>query len=140
MEEVSTFVRDNREALSSNITSLTKVTRLLVKHREALDETMTAAPVALTNLFHTYNPSTGTLDTRANLGENIDSLERDPASTLCSLVTTVDPNGALCDVFVDLLGRSAPGGGKGGAKASSGRVLEIERIDTSLAGILEVDR
>jgi phospholipid/cholesterol/gamma-HCH transport system substrate-binding protein len=147
MEEVSGFVKENREALSGNIKSLTKVTRILVKHRKALDETLTAAPTALSNLFHTYNPSTGTLDTRSNMGENIDSAERDPASTLCSLVTTVDPDGDLCDSFVDVLGRSAPTGkGKGAGKGSeaprptSGQVVVVERIDTTLAGIVEVDR
>ena len=50
-----------------------KVTKVLVKQRAALDETLSVAPTALTNLFHTYNPSTGTLDTRVNLGENIDA-------------------------------------------------------------------
>ena len=146
MEEVSGFVKENREALSGNIKSLTRVTRVLVKNRDALDETLSAAPTALSNLFHTYNPSTGTLDTRANMGEIIDSAERDPASTLCSLVTTIDPNGDLCDTFVDVLGRSAPGKEATGPKAKSasrpdsGRVVVIERIDTTLAGIVEVDR
>lgn len=142
MEQVSGFVRENKDALSRNIKGLVKVTDILVKQRDALDETLSAAPTALANLYHTYNPSTGTLDTRANLGEIADSTVRDPASTLCSLVTTVDPNGDLCDTFVDVLGRSAPGEGapESATGARSSRVVEIERIDTSLAGILEVQR
>lgn len=147
MEQVSGFVRENKDALSSNIKGLVKVTRIMVKQRAALDETLSAAPTALANLYHTYNPSTGTLDTRANMGEIIDSAERDPASTLCSLVTTIDPNGDLCETFVDVLGRSAPGKDAAGkpAKAGAGDVPQrdavvVERIDTSLAGILEVQR
>lgn len=137
MEQVSSFVKENRESLSRNVKGLVKVTDILVKQRDALDETLGTAPVALANLFHTYNPSTGTLDTRANMGENADSAERDPASTLCSLTTTADPNGDLCDQFVEILGRAAP---RAGATERPTGVLEIERIDRSLAGILEVTR
>ena len=94
MKQVSSFVKENREALSSNIKGLVQVTDVLVKQRGALDQTLTYAPVALSNLFHTYNPSTGTLDTSSNLpAANLDALAQDPASTLCSLVTTADPNG-----------------------------------------------
>ena len=110
MEQVSAFVKENRESLSRNIKGLVQVTNILVKQRDALDETLEVAPVALTNLFHTYNPSTGTLDTSANLpGENLTALQNDPASTLCSLVTPADPNGDLCDSLVDIFPRAAPG-------------------------------
>jgi len=137
MKQVSSFVKENREALSSNIKGLVQVTDVLVKQRGALDQTLTYAPVALTNLFHTYNPSTGTLDTSSNLpAANLDALAQDPASTLCSLVTTADPNGDLCDSLVDILGRSAPGKRGATSSATSNRVLEIEHIDTTLAGIV----
>ena len=135
MEQVSSFVKENRERLSSNIRGLVRVSDILVKQRRALDEVLTDAPVALTNLFHTYNPRTGTLDTSSNLpNENLNQLATDPASTLCSLVTPADPNGDLCDQFTGLLGRAAPG-----AKSSAGRghgVVEVEHIDTSLGGIV----
>lgn len=134
MGQVSSFVKENRSALSSNIKGLVKVSRILVKQRDALDETLKSAPVALANLFHTYNPSTGTLDTRANLGENINDLQTSPASVLCSLVTPVDPNAALCEAFDAALPRTAPGGAAGRAG-----VVEIERIDRTLGGILEVE-
>ena len=138
MEEVSTFVAENEEALSSNIKGLVKLTDVLVRQRDALDETLSAAPVALSNLYHTYNPSTGTLDTRSNMGENIDSLERDPATTLCTLTVTADPNGDLCDQFQDILGRAAPRGSA--SQGTSKDVVVIEPVDTTLAGILGVKR
>lgn len=134
MKQVRGFVQENKQALSSNIKGLVSVTDILVKQRAALDETLDAAPIALSNLFHTYNPSTGTLDTRSNFGENIDSAERDPANTLCSLVTTADPNGDLCDQLVNVLGRTAPG------RRSSHRPVVVEPIDRSLGGLVEVDR
>ena len=132
--EVRTFVKDNRQSLSRNIKGLVKVTDILVRQRKALDEVLHVAPTALTNLYHTYNPSSGTLDTRANLGENIDAAISRPADTLCSLVATIDSNGDLCKQFQGALGRTAPGGV--GAALGDGEPVEIEHIDTSLAGIL----
>jgi phospholipid/cholesterol/gamma-HCH transport system substrate-binding protein len=134
-EQVSSFVKENEDALSENIKGLVRLTDIFVRQRAALDETLSAAPAALSNLYHTYNPATGTLDTRANLGDNITALETDPALTLCSFVTPVDANGELCDRFVDALGRAAPGGKKLGKD-----VVVVENIDTSLGGILEVQR
>ena len=134
-EQVSSFVKENEDALSENIKGLVRLTDIFVRQRAALDETLSAAPAALSNLSHTYNPATGTLDTRANLGDNITALETDPALTLCSFVTPVDADGELCDRFVDALGRAAPGRNKLGKD-----VVVVENIDTSLGGILEVQR
>ena len=46
---------------------------VLVKNRNALDETLKDAPVALNNLFLAYDEKVGTLDTRANIGETVTS-------------------------------------------------------------------
>ncbi len=148
VQQVSAFVKENRDSLSRNVAGLAEVTDVLVRQRDALDQTLTNAPAALTNLFHTYNLSTGTLDTRANVGENLSSLQSDPATVLCNLVTTADPSGDLCDSFVSLLGRSAPGGrvsggrerGQRQARPVSRGTVVVERIDPTLAGIVEVDR
>jgi phospholipid/cholesterol/gamma-HCH transport system substrate-binding protein len=138
-EQVSSFVKENEQALSENITGLVKFTDILVKQRDALDETLRAAPTALSNLYHTYNPETGTLDTRSNFGNNIEEIERDPVEALCSLVGPLEDGVGICDQLEEVLGRSAPG-----ARASSGPigkdVVVIENIDTSLGGILEVQR
>ncbi len=138
-EQVSSFVKENEQALSENVEGLVKVTDILVKQRAALDETLSAAPVALANLYHTYNPETGTLDTRANLGENIADLETDPLNTLCQLVAPTVQGEQLCKELEGILGRPAPGAQ--GTQGPIGKdVVVLEPIDTSLAGILEVER
>ena len=63
MTEVRSFVADNKAILSTNIKELNQLSKVLVKNRAALDETLTAAPVALNNLFLAYNETSGTLDT-----------------------------------------------------------------------------
>ena len=142
MEQVSSFVRENEEALSQNVRGLVQVSDVLVKQRAALEETLESAPTALANLYHTYNLRHGTLDTRANMGESFTQIETNPAGFLCSLTTTVDPDEALCEQFVDIFGRPAPGAD--GAKAPrfpEGKgVVEIERVDPTLAGLVEVQR
>ena len=93
LNEVSTFVRDNRAGVKTNVAQLASVTSTVAKQRDALAETLTNAPVAVSNLQNAYNPRTGTLDTRSNM-EQFD----DPALLLCSLVTgpTGTGNTDLC--------------------------------------------
>ncbi len=133
--EVSSFVKDNRESLSENITGLNKVAKILVKQRAALDQTLGTAPVALSNLFHTYNPKTGTLDTRTNIGENIADLENDPALVLCSMLAQTPTPKKSCDLLQQALPRTAA---LGSARRSTD-VTDIEHVDRSLAGIVEVE-
>jgi phospholipid/cholesterol/gamma-HCH transport system substrate-binding protein len=137
MEQVSGFVRENRDALSENIEGLNKVTKILVKQRAALDETLSVAPTALTNLYHTYNPKTGTLDTRTSIGENIADLESNPARVLCAFLHQTPSPKQACDLVRQALPR--PGAFRGDGDRA-GRVVEVEHIDRSLAGIVKVDR
>jgi len=142
-EQVSSFVKENQQALSDNIKGLVQVTDILVRQRDALDETLSAAPTALSNLYHTYNPHAGTLDTRTNMGENINALAANPIETLCSLVAPVEGSKALCDQLKGLggLGRSAPGNGQRVGRGPIGKdVVVVEPVDTSLAGILGEQR
>jgi phospholipid/cholesterol/gamma-HCH transport system substrate-binding protein len=67
--EVADFVRDNRASLQSNVDKLTDVTAVLVKQQKALAEILDIAPAGLSNLANTYNGSSGTLDTRADVNE-----------------------------------------------------------------------
>ena len=97
MQEVSGFVKENRDSLSENIKGLNQVSKILVKQRAALDETLGVAPLALSNLFHTYNPNTGTLDTRTNIGENVADLENNPALVLCSILAQTPSPKQACD-------------------------------------------
>ena len=137
MRSVSSFVRENREGLTENIEGLKAVTDILVKQRDALKETLNVAPLALNNLFLTYNPATGTLDTRTNVGENIAQLENDPAVVLCGVLQQNDPSGESCDLVEEALG----GAGRAAAladKDAEQKTIEVENVDRSLAGIVEV--
>ena len=140
---VSQFVEENKGALKENISGLAKVTRILVNQRDALKQTLDVAPLALNNLFLAYNPNSGTLDQRANIGENVNQLVNDPALVLCAIVEQGGNPGNACGAIKRLLDTlpSAPGLNRSTpfAYQQIGPV-EVERIDLSLAGLVEVDR
>ncbi|MHB8185387.1 MAG: MCE family protein [Dermatophilaceae bacterium] len=108
LTETSTFVHDNRSVLKTNIDQLTSVTTTIAKQRDALAETLTNAPVAVSNLQNAYNPTTGTLGTRNNAAQL-----SDPSLLLCALITgpTGTGNTDLCKSIQTLLkAPAAPGG------------------------------
>ncbi len=130
LTEVSSFVQENRDILGRNISGLNRVSKVLVKQRDALDEVLGTAPLALNNLALTYNPQAGTLDTRANIGELISQIQTDPATLLCGLTGQADKSGKVCDLIKDALPRSAAlGGGVKGPQPLS---------DPTLGGLVEV--
>ena len=100
LSEVSSFVQDNRAGLTKNIDQLASVTGTVAKQRDALAETLANAPVAVSNLQNANNPKTGTLDTRANIAENLKL-----NNLLCSLIESSNvPNVTnVCKSITDLL-------------------------------------
>jgi virulence factor Mce-like protein len=131
LDEVGRFVKRNRAVLGRNIRDVNRVAKVLVRQRAALDELLGAGPLALTNLYHTYNPGNGTLDTNANLGNLGHELEDDPGAVLCAFVSASDKNGALCDVIKKALPRGAP--------FATGSWHD-EVYDPTLNGLVEVNR
>jgi phospholipid/cholesterol/gamma-HCH transport system substrate-binding protein len=129
LNDVATFVRDNRDILGKNIKNINRVAKVLVKQRTALDETLRDAPIALNNLALTYNPQAGTLDTNANLGELANQIESDPLTLICGFLSQADKNGQLCDIAGQVLKRSAPFG----TGSSYG-----QSFDPTLGGLVEV--
>jgi virulence factor Mce-like protein len=131
LTQVKSFVAENRTLLSTNIRELNKLSKVLVKNRAALDETLTDAPVALNNLFLAYNETSGTLDTRANVGESVTKLASNPSVVLCALVP--DACGPLSSL-VKVLGLS-----RAGALAPDGslRTTVVEPVDPTLGGLVE---
>ena len=114
--------------------------KVLVKQRGALDEILSNAPLALNNLYLTYNPQAGTLDTRSNQGEVAGQLENDPAAFLCGIVSQADRSGD--DLRRDRGGRACPARA---APARSARAaayvdLAVDRFDPTLGGLVEVER
>jgi virulence factor Mce-like protein len=135
---VKGFVEENKDSLSRNISGLNRVSKVLVRQRDALDEILHVAPGALNNLALTYNPQAGTLDTRANFGETINQLNADPAALLCGFVGQVERSGQVCNQITRLLGKNRPG-----ALGTRGRtdVLPAQDVfDPTLGGLVEVER
>ncbi|WP_406070393.1 MCE family protein [Micromonospora sp. NBC_01638] len=81
LADVTTFVRQNRDALTSNVAALADVTGILVRQQQAVIGILDVAPLALGNLNLAYNPRSGTLDTRDNVMGPYD-----PAGFACSLM------------------------------------------------------
>lgn len=133
MGQVSSFVKENRASLGRNIHGLNRVAKVLVHQRGALDEILTDAPIALNNLYLTYNPQAGTLDTRSNQGELGKQIETDPAAFFCSILDQADKSGSTCGVLEQALPRT---GTFGQGAASAPR----DRYDLSLGGLVEVQR
>jgi phospholipid/cholesterol/gamma-HCH transport system substrate-binding protein len=139
MTQVRSFVKENRSSLTSNISGLNKISKTLVKRRDALDKTLQYAPAALNNLFLAGNVKQGTLDTRDNVGELFNQLQQSPAAVLCSFIKQAPGGANGCDLIKSALGdkplgRTAPFKSDPNAKP---RVTEP--IDRSLGG-LEVTR
>jgi virulence factor Mce-like protein len=110
LADVSAFVKDNRAALKSNVDGLTDVTATLVDQQKALTEVLDVAPAAINNLVNTYNGSSGTLDTRADINE----LTNPALLTVCRLLTNEAPAGTpdsvknLCSAAGPLLSGAVP--------------------------------
>lgn len=132
MHQVRGFVKENRASLTSNIAGLNRISKVLVKRRDALDKTLQYAPAALNNLFLAGNVKQGTLDTRNNAGQFASSLEENPVATLCALANQTD-----CSIFEDALAlpRAKPFVGD---PSTAPRVPEP--IDRTLGGLVEVTR
>jgi phospholipid/cholesterol/gamma-HCH transport system substrate-binding protein len=114
--DVTTFVRTNKSVLHSDIGSLNRVAKVLVKRRDELSQILDDAPLALNNLFYAYDPNAGTLDTSANLGSAAGNVVNDPALTLCTFLDQADRSGGLCKLVDSVLPRgSVFGAGKGSA-------------------------
>jgi phospholipid/cholesterol/gamma-HCH transport system substrate-binding protein len=137
LTQVRSFVKDNRASLTSNITGLNQISKILVKRRDALDEILRVAPAALNNLFLAGNVKQGTLDTRDNIGELTSKLTSNPVQVLCSFVAQADPTGAACKSITGALAsnpalpRARPFTGD-----TSTQPRVVEPIDRSMAGLI----
>ncbi|MEP9384812.1 MCE family protein [Nocardioides sp. KR10-350] len=130
---VTTFVKDNKAKLRSNISGLNRVAKVLVKRRDSLAETLKDAPLALNNLYQAYNPDTGTLDTNANLTEIAHQITSDPSTFLCGILYQADKSGKSCNVVKGLLPRGVPFG------AGTGSSYGVP-TDPTLGGLVEVPK
>ncbi|WP_274562856.1 MCE family protein [Streptomyces spiramyceticus] len=133
LADVADFVKNNKKALTANVKGLSKVTKVLVTQRAALEELLDVAPAGLSNLQNAYNPESGTLDTRNNPDHS-----QDPAALLCSVLKTTGEKADCRDLkklFDSLpeLPEADPVTGEAGAVSGSGS----GSVDRTLGGILE---
>ncbi|TLW90875.1 MCE family protein [Saccharomonospora piscinae] len=66
LADLQSFVTDHREALTTGITDLADITDVVVDQRASLAEALDIAPVAAENAYRTFDPDSGTLQSRAN--------------------------------------------------------------------------
>jgi phospholipid/cholesterol/gamma-HCH transport system substrate-binding protein len=101
---VEGFVRDNRTALSKNVRSLSSVMAAIDSERENLDKALRIAPLAMANLKLSFDPISGSQNSRIGIGGNIWTAD----ALLCGIVQQV-PNmprplkDTACDLFAQLI-------------------------------------
>ncbi len=122
LSEVASFVRENKDNLTANVTDLASVTKILVRQKRALREVLDTAPTALSNLQLAYNSKSGTLDTRDNSGG-----QGGPAGVLCNLLAVAGQSPTACQ---GMIGGIIPNA------ASAPKPIAVTR-DLTLGGILE---
>ncbi len=79
---VEVFVRENREALVTDVEKLSRVMRTIASERDSLDTALKVAPTAIGNLFLAYNTESGSIGSR--IGVNGNTFNAD--GFLCSVV------------------------------------------------------
>jgi phospholipid/cholesterol/gamma-HCH transport system substrate-binding protein len=67
--QVKYFIADNRGLITSNVTKLASITKILVTERASLAQAMDELPVDVDNVVGAYDPKTHTLESRGNLRE-----------------------------------------------------------------------
>lgn len=68
---VEGFVRDNRQALVTDVQKLARVLKTINSERESLDTALNVAPVAINNLVLAYNTETGSVGSRIGISPNV---------------------------------------------------------------------
>ncbi len=145
---VESFVRDNREALVTDVEKLTRVVKNINSEKESIDTALAVAPVAIGNLVLAYNTESGSIGSRINNGPNAD----DSDGFLCAVVQQSDlpevSKNLACEIFESILepatgevpffpppGRESSDQPSPGARSRSGvDVNQLQRTYTSEQG------
>lgn len=97
------FVRDNRDALVTDIEKLTRVMKTINSEKSSIDDALRVAPVAIGNLGLAFNNQTGTVGSRIGISGNV----WDADGFLCAVVQQAGlPRAAAdlaCRLFEELL-------------------------------------
>lgn len=117
LRDIAGFIQTNGDSIHADVVGLKDVVGVLNKQKASLNEVLAVAPVALSNLNHTYNSTAGTLDTRDNLGGTQNPL--DPAAICAALSATknLPASGTIadtCAAIAKVIGGLPPLGGTPG--------------------------
>ena len=129
LSDIAGFIKNNSQSIHTDVVGLKDVVNVLNDQKAAINEIFAVAPVAVSNLAHTYNPSSGTLDTRDNMGGLQNPL--DPAVICSALVTTghLPSSGVIaqtCQQIAKVLGGLPPLTGNG--LPSGGPLIPLPRL------------
>ena len=103
MEQVRTFVADNKDQLSTDVTQLVDITQLLVNREDDVAQLLHVAPTALSNLYNIWDPSANSLTGALAVPDRVD-----PLNFICGLLTTVGaPQNQCADIAAQLGGVAA---------------------------------
>ncbi|HKS45929.1 MAG TPA: MCE family protein [Amycolatopsis sp.] len=69
LADIQEFIRDNRALIKANVDKLAQTTQVVVTQRASVAEALDSAPLAATDLLNAFDPTSGTLQGRANLLE-----------------------------------------------------------------------
>jgi phospholipid/cholesterol/gamma-HCH transport system substrate-binding protein len=90
--EVTTFISNNKANLTKNVSSLARVTNVLVKDKDLLGKLIDVGAVGATNYTHVYDPASQSFDGR--FAET--DLTQTPAVFICSTLNSVGVGGDQC--------------------------------------------
>ena len=130
--EVSTFIANNKANLTRNVSSLARVTNVLVKDKDLLGKLIDVGAVGATNYTHVYDPASQSFDGRFAETDLTDT----PALFICSTLNGVGVDGTQC---LNML----KGFGLGDVKLSADQLSKLSTnapVDPakSLSGLLGV--
>lgn len=117
LRDIAGFIQANGDAIHTDVSKLKDVVGVLNKQKASLNEILAVAPVALQNLNHTYNPQSGTLDSRDNMGGLANPLDPAVICSALSATKNLPASGTIadtCKAIADVLGGLPPLGGTPG--------------------------
>lgn len=91
LNDVTTFVRENRAYLKADLAGLSNVTSTILSQKEALKEALDTAPLALQNLNSVFDPGTQSLRTKGDMNQT-----DNPAVVICQIVAQLTGSNNFC--------------------------------------------
>jgi phospholipid/cholesterol/gamma-HCH transport system substrate-binding protein len=91
LDAVKQFIHQNAAKFHTSIRGLESVTNILIREKSSLTETLAVAPIALSNVVHSYQPNIGVLATRGNMA----SLTDLKPTTVCAVLYNAVAVGAV---------------------------------------------